>query len=36
MEKGYFGKILWIDLSENEFKEETLPDNYYRQYLYSN
>jgi len=29
----YFGKILWIDLSKGSFKEETLPEEIYRQYL---
>ncbi len=30
---GYLEKILWIDLSEENFREETLPEEYYRQYL---
>ncbi|MFX1311937.1 MAG: aldehyde ferredoxin oxidoreductase family protein, partial [Promethearchaeota archaeon] len=30
---GYLGKILWIDLSNESFREETLPEEYYRQYL---
>ncbi|MBY8985673.1 MAG: aldehyde ferredoxin oxidoreductase family protein [Candidatus Lokiarchaeota archaeon] len=33
MTNGYFGKILWIDLSKGDFKEESLPDQYYRLYL---
>lgn len=33
MTNGYFGKILWIDLSEGTFKEENLPEEYYRSYL---
>ncbi|MFX1260106.1 MAG: aldehyde ferredoxin oxidoreductase N-terminal domain-containing protein [Promethearchaeota archaeon] len=33
METGFFGKILWINLSEVTFKEETLPEMMYRQYL---
>ncbi len=33
MTNGYFGKILWIDLSEGAFKEESLPEEYYRSYL---
>jgi len=33
MTNGYFGKILWIDLSEGAFKEESLSDEYYRSYL---
>ncbi|MFX0165273.1 MAG: aldehyde ferredoxin oxidoreductase family protein [Candidatus Hodarchaeota archaeon] len=33
MANGFFGKILWVDLSENSFKEEILPEETYRQYL---
>ena len=33
MVNGFFGKILWIDLSEESFKEEELPEEIYRQYL---
>ena len=33
MSNGFFGKILWIDLTEESFKEESLPDEIYRQYL---
>jgi aldehyde:ferredoxin oxidoreductase len=33
MVNGFFGKILWIDLSEDSFKEEVLPEEIYRQYL---
>jgi len=33
MVNGYFGKILWIDLSKETFKEESLPEDYYRSYL---
>ena len=33
MTNGYFGKILWIDLSKGAFKEENLPEEYYRSYL---
>jgi len=33
MPNGYFGKVLWIDLSEGTFKEEELPDKIYQQYL---
>ena len=33
MTHGYFGKILTINLSEETFKEERLPDEYYHQYL---
>jgi len=30
---GFFGKVLWIDLSEESFKEEQIPEEIYRQYL---
>ncbi len=33
MSNGYFGKILWVDLSKGSFTEENLPDKVYRQYL---
>ena len=33
MVNGFFGKILWINLSEGSFKEEELPEEIYRQYL---
>ncbi|MFW9873239.1 MAG: aldehyde ferredoxin oxidoreductase family protein [Candidatus Thorarchaeota archaeon] len=33
MVNGFFGKILWIDLSEDSFKEESLPEETYRQYI---
>ena len=33
MPTGYMGKILWVDLTEGTFKEETLPEEIYRQYL---
>ncbi|MFX0039544.1 MAG: aldehyde ferredoxin oxidoreductase family protein [Promethearchaeota archaeon] len=33
MGTGFFGKILWINLSKKKFKEELLPNEYYRQYL---
>ena len=33
MSNGFFGKILWIDLSEGSYKEEELPEEIYRQYL---
>ncbi len=28
---GYFGKILWVDLSEESFREEHLSEDHYRQ-----
>ncbi|MFW9971512.1 MAG: aldehyde ferredoxin oxidoreductase family protein [Candidatus Odinarchaeota archaeon] len=30
---GFFGKILWVNLSEGTFKEEELPEEIYRQYI---
>jgi aldehyde:ferredoxin oxidoreductase len=33
MPNGYLGKILWINLSEETFKEEELTEEVYRQYL---
>ncbi|KKN81326.1 hypothetical protein LCGC14_0320730 [marine sediment metagenome] len=33
MPNGFFGKILWIDLSNETSKEETLSDEIYHQYL---
>jgi len=33
MPNGYLGKILWVDLSEETFKEQDLPEEVYRQYL---
>ncbi len=33
MNKGLFGKILWIDLSNDNIKEEKLPSEVYREYL---
>ena len=33
MVNGIFGKILWIDLSEESFKVEDLPEDIYRQFL---
>ncbi len=30
---GYFGKILWINLSDDTFREEELSEDYYHQYL---
>lgn len=33
MTNGYFGKILWVDLSKGSFKEETLPEEIFRLYL---
>ena len=31
--KGYMGKILHVDLTANEIREETLPDSVYEKYL---
>jgi len=33
MGKGYMGKLLIVDLSKNEFFEETIPDHIYENYL---
>ncbi|GAH52153.1 unnamed protein product, partial [marine sediment metagenome] len=33
MPNGYMGKILWVNLSDETFKEEELSDEIYRQYL---
>ncbi len=33
MSKGYFGKVLWVDLSNETFQEEKITDRIYRQYL---
>ena len=33
MGSGLFGKVLWINLSEESFKEEIIPEETYRQYL---
>lgn len=33
MNTGYFGKVLWIDLSNEVIKEEKLTDKIYRQYF---
>jgi aldehyde:ferredoxin oxidoreductase len=33
MSKGYMGKILWVDLSKRQIREEVIPDEIYEQYL---
>ena len=33
MSSGFFGKILWVDLTNETFEEEELPEELYRQYL---
>jgi aldehyde:ferredoxin oxidoreductase len=33
MSKGYMGKVLWVDLSKGEIREEVIPDKIYEQYL---
>ncbi len=33
MNKGFYGKILWVDLFNESFKEEKIPDQIYRQFL---
>lgn len=31
--KSYTGKVLWVDLTQNSFTEELIPDSTYRKYL---
>lgn len=33
MDTGFFGKILWVNLTEESIREESLPKEIYRQYL---
>jgi len=33
MNEGYYGKVLWVDLSNGTLQEKTLPDKLYKQYL---
>ena len=33
MPNGFMGKILWVDLTEDTFKEENIPEELYRQYF---
>jgi len=33
MSSGYFGKVLWIDLTSERFEEQNLSDKIYRQYF---
>jgi aldehyde:ferredoxin oxidoreductase len=33
MDRGYMGKVLWVDLSSGKIEEETIPDNVYKKYL---
>ncbi|MFA6411255.1 MAG: aldehyde ferredoxin oxidoreductase family protein [Syntrophales bacterium] len=33
MNRGYMGKILWVDLTAKEFREEAIPDEIYEKYL---
>ncbi|MBU0993291.1 MAG: aldehyde ferredoxin oxidoreductase family protein [Proteobacteria bacterium] len=33
MGKGYMGKVLFVDLSKGELKEETIPDEVYQKYI---
>ena len=33
MNKGYMGKVLWVDLSSGKIEEETIPDSVYEKYL---
>ncbi len=33
MTGGYMGKVLWVDLTKGEFREEAIPEEVYRNYL---
>lgn len=33
MSYGFFGKVLWVDLTKNSFEEEELPENMYRRFM---
>jgi aldehyde:ferredoxin oxidoreductase len=33
MPDGYFGKVLWIDLTKDSIYEEKIPETYYKQYF---
>jgi aldehyde:ferredoxin oxidoreductase len=33
MNEGHYGKVMWINLSDESFREESLPDEMYREYL---
>ena len=33
MRTGFFGKVLWVNLSEESFKEQSITEEIYRQYL---
>jgi aldehyde:ferredoxin oxidoreductase len=33
MANGYFGKVLWVDLSDDSFKDQKLSDQAYREYI---
>jgi len=33
MSYGFFGKVLWIDLANDDFREEEVPKNIYRQFM---
>lgn len=33
MSNGFYGKILWVDLSNNKFEDQILSENIYHQYL---
>jgi aldehyde:ferredoxin oxidoreductase len=33
MDRGYMGKVLWVDLSSGKIEEETIPDSVYKKYL---
>jgi aldehyde:ferredoxin oxidoreductase len=33
MNNGYMGKILWVDISKESYKDESIPEEIYRQYI---
>ena len=33
MANGYFGKVLWVDLSDESFKDQELSDKIYREFI---
>ncbi len=33
MDRGYMGKILMVDLTTRDIKEEVVPDEFYEKYL---
>ena len=33
MPVGYYGKVLWVDLTNETFEEQELPEEMYKRYL---